>query len=242
MPSGRAPSAVSIPIGGAPAASREENRLLLATVTLRIPDQTWTGPFSRRHPREQLEILGRSESGRGSMVADHWISGRPAGVWAREIASFSDVLAVESLAEVGDGSLYRVQFRTPPIVDLYRRLEVPIPFPVRIRAGHVQWEVVARAPDFAEILAFGRRVDPHLRIRWTRTPPLRSHLPLLTPKQRELLHRAIAAGYFAVPRRIRLGDLARELNRGKATVSESLARIEQKLLESALRNTLARPE
>lgn len=170
-------------------------------------------------------------------MADTWISGRPAGVWAREIAGYPDVQKVESLAEVGDGSIYRVLFLAPPIVELYRRLEVPLPFPIRIKAGYVQWEVVARAPEFAEILLFGREIDPHLKISWTRTPPLRAHLPLLTAKQRALLHLAIGAGYYAVPRRISLVELARGANRSKAAVSEALALIEQKLLESALRQS-----
>jgi|HubBroStandDraft_1064217.scaffolds.fasta_scaffold00613_20 hypothetical protein len=234
--SSRSPS----PIEPILAAVAPADRLLLATATVRIPDETWTGPFSRRHPREQIEILGFSDAGRRLLVADHWISGRPAGVWAREIAGFRDVTEVESLAEVGAGSLYRVWFRVPPIVDLYRRLQVPIPFPVRIKAGHVHWEIVARGPEFAQILAFARGVDSGLHIRWTRTPPLRAHLPLLTPRQRELLHRAIAAGYFAVPRRISLMELARGSNRSKAAVSEALALIEQKLLESALRETTPR--
>jgi hypothetical protein len=226
------------PLEDAPTA--DARRLLVATMSLRVPDRTWTGPFSRRHPREHIEILGRTEAGRGVLVADHWISGRPAGVWAKEIATFPDVVGVESLAEVGDGSLYRVKFRAPPIVDLYRRLEIPIPFPVRIRDGRVLWEIVARAPEFAEVLEFGRTVDPELKVRWTRTPLLRAHLPRLTATQRTLLDRAIAAGYFAVPRRISLGDLARASNRSKAAVSEALARIEEKLLESALRDAFPR--
>jgi len=233
MPAHSAISPSSIPTG--PDLAPE--RLLLATVTVRIPDATWSGPFSRRHPREQVEILGFSAAGRGFLVADHWISGRPGGVWAREISSFPDVSSVESLAEVGAGSLYRVRFRVPPIVDLYRRLEIPIPFPVRIKAGYVRWEIVARGTVFAQVLAFAQEVDSGLRVRWTRTPPLRSHLPLLTPSQRALLDRAIAAGYYAVPRRINLGALARESNRSKAAVSQALALIEEKLLENALRES-----
>jgi predicted DNA binding protein len=221
-----------------PAVDLPADRLLMATLTLRIPDRTWTGPFSRSHPEVAIEILGRSEAGKGLMIADHWISGRPAGVWTREIARRPDVVSAESLAEVGDGSLYRVKFRTPPIVELYRRLEIPLPFPIRVRAGYAHWEIVARAPEFAQVLNFGREFDPRIRISWTRTPPLRAHLPLLTKPQKSLLHLAIASGYFAVPRRVSLIELARRAHRSKSSVSESMARIERSLLESALRHPL----
>jgi hypothetical protein len=216
-------------------AAREDLRLLVATVRLRIPDRTWPGPFSRRHPLVDIEILTATEVDDRTLVGDVWISGGPPGAWAREIRTLPDVDRVESLAEIGHGTLYRVRCRPPPIFALYRRLEVPVPFPLRIRGGSVRWEVVARAAEFAQILEFGRGVDPTLRVAWTRRPPLRTHLPVLTRSQQSLLDRAIVAGYFAVPRRISLTELAHAVNRSKAAVSQALALIEQRLLESALR-------
>ena len=47
----------------------------------------------------------------------------------------------------------------------------------------------------------------------------------------------MAAGYFAVPRGITLTDLARRLDRSKSAVSEAIAIIERKLLESAMRSS-----
>ncbi|MCI4327047.1 MAG: helix-turn-helix domain-containing protein [Thermoplasmata archaeon] len=47
----------------------------------------------------------------------------------------------------------------------------------------------------------------------------------------------MAAGYFAVPRGITLTDLAARLDRSKSAVSESIAIIERKLLESPRRST-----
>jgi predicted DNA binding protein len=45
----------------------------------------------------------------------------------------------------------------------------------------------------------------------------------------------MAAGYFAVPRGITLTDLARQIGRSKSAVSEAIAIIERKLLETAVR-------
>lgn len=224
--------------GDRPASGRlapaRSDRLLVATLHLRVPDSVWYGPFSRRHPTAVIEVLGRGEVGRRVLVADHWISGRPAGIWRKEIARSPDVVHVDCLTEVGEGSLYRVRFVGPPVVGLYRRLEIPLPFPMRIQNGFIQWEVVARPPQFRQIIAFARSIDPTVRIAWARKTPLRAHVPQLTRAQAALLRRAIAEGYFAVPRRITLVDLAREVNRSKSSVSETMARIELKLLESAL--------
>jgi predicted DNA binding protein len=64
---------------------------------------------------------------------------------------------------------------------------------------------------------------------------------MLTEIQQQLLSQAMAAGYFAVPRGITLTDLARRLDRSKSAVSEAIAIIEKKLLESALRPTSLTP-
>ena len=212
-----------------------ETSLVLATLRIRVPSDLWTGAFTSRHRTARVEILGRTELSEHTSISDVWISGHPAGVWAEEISGYPDVSRVESLAEVGDGCLYRISYRNPPIVYAYRRLRLPIQYPLRIQNGVITWEVIGRRSEFEEVMRFvrGRRLE--VTIASIRRRPLRSHLPLLTPAQHELLTQAMAAGYFAVPRGITLTDFARSVGRSKSAVSEALAHIEQKLLESAVR-------
>jgi hypothetical protein len=208
--------------------------LFLATLRIRIPRNLWTGTFSAAHPTVRLEALNRTGVSTGLSVSDYWISGSPPGVWAREILTYPDVAKVDSLAEVGEGSLYRITYRNPPIVALYRRLKLPMQFPLRLQAGYLRWEVVARYAEFHEIIKHVRSVDPEYSLVSIRRRPLRSHLPTLTESQQELLRQAMAAGYFAVPRGITLTDLAKKLDRSKSGISESIALIEKKLVETIL--------
>jgi hypothetical protein len=218
------------------------DRLLLATLRIRIQTKgLWTGPFSRTHPDLTIEILNRSDLTEHTSVSDHWISGGPPGVWAREIAGYSDVRKVDSLAEVGGGCLYRITYSSPPIVYVYRMLGIPMQFPLRIQGGFLNWEVVARRADFEAVLKHAREVAPDFQVVSIRDRPLRSHLPMLTDAQQELLAQAMAAGYFAVPRGVTLTELARRLGRSKSGVSEAIAIIEKKLLDSALRPTSLTP-
>jgi hypothetical protein len=211
-----------------------EPRLLIATLRIHIPKNLWTGLFSRAHPSLRLEALNRTDVSSDVAVSDYWIGGGPPGIWAAEISGYPDVTHVESLAEVADGCIYRVTYGNPPIVYLYRRLHLPLQFPLRIQSGIITWEVVARRADFDEVLRYIKRRRLDVTIVSVRRRPLRSHLPALTQGQQQLLSDAMAAGYFAVPRGITLTDLAKQLGRSKSAVSESLAHIEKKLLESAL--------
>jgi hypothetical protein len=181
-------------------------------------------------------VLNRTELTPGRSVSDYWISGDPPGAWAQEIAAFPDVGKVDILAEMGDGCLYRITYNDPPIVVVYQRLRLPIQFPLRVQGGYIAWEIVARYAEFQEIMAHARRVDPEMSIVSIRRRPLRSHLPMLTEAQHELLTQAMAAGYFAVPRGITLTALARRLERSKSGLSESIAHIERKLFETVMRS------
>lgn len=212
-----------------------EDGLLLATLRIRIPDKgPWTGAFTRAHPGLFIDVLNRSEVTEDVSVSDYWVGGRPPGVWAREIAGYPDVVKVDNIAEVGEGSIYRITYRNPPIIYLYRKLRLPLHFPFRIQAGHIHWEVAARRSELDVIIQYARGVDPEFQLISIRRRPLRAHLPVLTETQQQLLTQAMAAGYFAVPRGITLTDLAHRIGRSKSSVSEAIAIIERKLLESAL--------
>jgi predicted DNA binding protein len=210
------------------------NRILLATLKVRLARGLWTTEFTNHHPNLRIECLNAGEIDKAYSISDYWISAGEPGEWAAEIASYDDVDQVDSLATVGDGCMYRLKYRTPPVVRLYQTLRLPIQFPLRLQAGYITWEVVAKHSDFQTILAYARKVDPEAQIVSVRRRALRSHVPVLTDSQQGLLTEALSAGYFAVPRGISLTDLAKKLDRSKSSVSEGLAIIEKKLIESAL--------
>jgi predicted DNA binding protein len=219
-----------------------ETGLLVATLRVRIRTKgPWTGSFTRAHPSAVIDVLNRADLDPDVSVSDHWISGGPPGVWAREISAYPDVRKVDSLAEVAEGSVYRITYENPPVVYLYRDLGLPIQFPLRIQGGVIRWEIVARRSEFESVVEYARKIDPQFQVISIRRGPLRSHLPMLTDSQHQLLTHAMAAGYFAVPRAISLTGLARQLDRSKSAISEAMAVIEQKLLESALRPTSILP-
>lgn len=222
--------------GGAPSGGVTVGRF-----RFHVPRSFWAGELSAHHPRIRIEILNRGEITPHASVSDCWISGGPPGTWVSEIARLPGVLKVESLSEMGGGSLYRVSFRNPPLVYFFRSLRAPIPFPIWIQSGIGGIEIVTRRREFEAFKRFAREVDPAVHVESVRRGPLRSHLPALTSLQHALLANALASGYFAVPRKVSLTELARRLNRGPSGLSRAIADIERKLLESALSSTTIHP-
>lgn len=218
----------------------EADRLVVVTLRIRMAHDHWLGRFSTAHPQLRIEALHWASIDEGTSVLDYWIEGLPGGRWAAEIASNPDVRSVDPLAESGEGGLYRVVQRMNPVVHLYRRLRLPLRFPMAIRGGSITWEVMGKKTELDAILEFFRTRKLAVVIASVRRSLEPGHLPVLTPHQRQLLAEALRAGYFAVPRGITLTGLARRLGRSKSAVSESLAHIERKLLEGSL-DRVSRP-
>ena len=208
--------------------------IVVATVSYRLSPTLWVGVFSRRYPDVRVECLTMEPLTRDVTVSDCWISGLPAGRWVGDLTRFPEVLRAEGLCEVGNGGLYRVTYQNPPVVYLFRRLRLPAQLPIWIQAGIGGMEVVVRRSEFRKIVAFSRSMDPAAQIVPMSRANLRSHLPMLTPSQRQVLATAMEAGYFEVPRRVNLTELARRLRRSQSGLSEVMAMIESKLLVSAL--------
>lgn len=207
--------------------------LFVATLRVSVNRAQWAVEFSRRHPTLRIDVLNRTDLSPRTSVSDLWIQGPAPGVWTAELSSSPEVLRAESLAEVAHGCIYRVAYRNPPVVGLFRRLGVPVQFPWRLQAGVLTMEIVAPRTAFDAILRFARAGGRRIQAVSVRHRPLRSHLPFLSEAQEQLLLEALAAGYFAVPRGITLTELARQIGRSKSSVSEALALIERKLLETS---------
>jgi predicted DNA binding protein len=216
------------------AENAEAQRLVVVTLRIRMAQDHWIGRFSNAHPELRIEAQTWTGLDARTSVLDYWIAGQPPGVWSREIESYPDVHGVEVLAEVADGCVYRVVQRSNPIVRLYRQLRMPLRFPLSIFGGVITWEVVSRKESFDRLLAFFRARKLQITIVSIRRGLVTGRLPVLTDSQRRLLDEAMSSGYFAVPRKVTLTQLAKRLGRNKSAVSESLALIEQKLLQNSL--------
>ena len=153
------------------------------------------------------------------------------GTWAEELRSLPHVKEVEELEGGPSGIHLRVTHQTAELVPIFRQMHLMHRFPFTIQAGEAYWVVVAPEPKIRRLLGRLRERVPSAVLESVRhTDPTRTAGPL-TPRQTDVLRRALAAGYFEVPRKITLTDLAKNLGMAASSLSESLAIVEKKLLE-----------
>ncbi len=195
-------------------------------------EEVWLRGFTMAHPDLLVEIHNLLHVPDHKALGDFVIVG-PGMDRTAEIASFPDVVEVSPLDVPPRAGRYRVLFHETVLISLIVKLEILLRYPTRVRNGLVDFETVDRMSRIRRMLAVLRKSGYKPRIVSLRRDPLESRRLNLTPVQQAMFRQAVEYGYFHVPRRITLTGLAQKVSRSKSTVSQTLAVVEEKLVEAA---------
>jgi hypothetical protein len=210
------------------------NRPVVMRLEFEISPEVWLSGFTRRHPEVFVEVHNTLMVSRKETLGEFEIRGPPRD-WSGEIAGFPDVIKVDRLQVLPGLVRYRVRFHQPVYLHIVHELEMHLQFPRSAANGIYSCETIARASEVRRLVSALRAAGCRPRVVLLRGHSFRRLRPTLTPVQRELFRRALASGYFEVPRRITLTKLAENVSRSKSSVSRTLAVVEQKLAELARR-------
>jgi hypothetical protein len=185
-------------------------------IDVRLPEGHWAGDVTREHPSATLRIEQHMPLSRGKGTARCW-SSEPLD---STVANHSGIEECNSLNDgrfsvtisAGGGGFLR------PLVDL----EVVPRTPFEVRDGWVEWTVEGSREQMRSLVNRFRSDEIPYRLLSTRSISTR----LLTVRQRQVFEVASREGYWDVPRRINLTELAGLLDIAKSTLSNQLQRIE----------------
>jgi len=185
-------------------------------IDVRLPDGHWAGDVTRSNPSAVLRIEQHMPLGRGRGTARCW-SDQPLHSTVHAHEGIDDLTPLDEghfnvNISAGGGGFLR------PLVDL----GVVPRTPFEVRDGWVEWTVEGSTEQMRELMARFRSDETPYRLLSTRSTGSR----LLTPRQREVFEVASREGYWDVPRRITLTELATLLGVAKSTLSNQLHRIE----------------
>lgn len=196
-------------------------------------------------------VLGRAANGEvaveleriaaegGGLVCYVWTDGTGQTRFERSLRDEEGVQSVERVDELADRRLYRVHCSATPESLLAGLVEYDAEILTAEGAGE-QWSVHLLFDSATTLSDFQRycveRADVALELDRLYNPvegapTVESEL---TTTQRETLIAAYEAGYFDIPRKITLVDLAEGLDVSDQAVSERMRRGEAKLIETHL--------
>jgi predicted DNA binding protein len=227
------PDPLSHPIFRAKEEEAQGDRQVIAKVEFRIPPDVWLSQLSVARPELRILVLHTEGISDELSLGTFEIEGALHRDLSSEISACTGVHSVERLDGVGMEDRYRVKYLRPPLLSLTNQLQVLICYPRIVEVGRMSCQIIDRRSRVREFVEGLRRFTSEVRIVQLKYRQLRITTPDLTHSQHELFRRALAAGYFDVPRRVTLRQLAHRVSRSPSSVSESLAKVEKKLAEAA---------
>lgn len=225
-----------------PTTAGASEKFVMMRIRYELSRDAWASQFTRKHPEVRVDVHNVTPMNGKYLLGEFTIQGTDGHAegfdWAKELAELPDVLQVQRLEGVQGTQTYRILSHLPVTVALGTEYGLLMRYPRTVKNGFVTCETIAHVHQIRGFIAATRAAGRAASVVSLRRDALRSSDPALTPTQRTMFYEAVAAGYFEVPRRITLTELARKLSKSKSAVSEGLAVVERKLAEEAVRRGL----
>lgn len=175
----------------------------------------------------------------GSMAMPYiWATGENHAAFEERVRNQSSVKELRALDTVGDSGLYRIEWVGEP-TDLIRGVVDAEAAILEARMNTI-WMFRLRFLNHANLSQFHNYIIEHdIPIHIERTYTLTEETEGgyrfdLSPEQREALVLALRRGYFETPSEVSLGELAKELEISKQSLSNRIRRGNLKILRTVL--------
>ncbi|WP_135829233.1 helix-turn-helix domain-containing protein [Halorussus halobius] len=199
-----------------------------AKLQITLPEQVWIYQISSEYPEAEFRVLAAFPAeGTGVGLLEITAEDLPAVVGAMD--DREDIVRLDLQQASEETALVEFETSEPLLLFSVREAGLPLELPFPIRDGVAEVEVTAsrdRLSSFtSQLEAFGMSFD----VEYVRE--LVNSESLLTDRQRELLGEAVEAGYYDTPRECSLTELAEQAGVAKSTASETLHRVEEKIIK-----------
>jgi predicted DNA binding protein len=223
------------PVPPPPAVKPAQERFALYRIAVQLPPDILGYVVTHGRPEIRVELVNRMDLGEDRVMIEARVFGPGASELTSTIRDFPHVDRIEVHPENDRSALYRVVFKQPATLKVIRRHRILTRYPVVYVDGWMRFETLAQGKEVRELVRDLRREVGPSRVEAVRQGSVSPSVLGLSPPQLVVFRSALAAGYFASPRRISISKLAKQLGRSKSTVSEHLSQIQHRLAESALR-------
>ncbi|WP_144799086.1 helix-turn-helix domain-containing protein [Halorubrum depositum] len=195
-----------------------------ARLLVDLPDGPWIADVSREFPDAGFRVL-TAVPGESAGFALVRVTARDVDAVLATMESHDALASVSVMAREDGVATIRIETDAPLLLLAAKRSGLPIEMPLDIEDGVAEVEVTGEHERVAEM---GRRLSElGLEFEVERVRQRVNPARLLTDRQRELLLAAVDLGYYDVPRRATLTEVAEHVGIAKSTCSETLQRVER---------------
>ena len=199
-----------------------------------IPSNKWISNFSKTFTDLQFEMLSMLLLSKNTGSGLFQIKGKKSNL-AKFWEESSQFYAVEKYTLIFQDQhsiLVNILFDNPWVIQtLMEAQQFIIQYPILIRRGTVSIDLIAPRNKIDLIFT-----NPDWKAVDISVKKIKQYCPdsLLSPRQSDILNLALDNGYFDIPRKKSLSELAEDLHISPTALSENLRRINKKLANNYL--------
>jgi len=147
-----------------------------------------------------------------------------------EVKNHKSVMDFSILEKEENRVKFNVKTKDPFLLDAIIKCGVLVNFPVRVRDGYAFWRLVSTRERIDELLTLFEQKSVNFTLLKIGNSPyiLDDNKNKLTFNESNVLDKAISSGFFEIPRKISLEQLANELGKSKSALSVMLRKIIKK--------------
>lgn len=204
------------------------SEIMNAKFEIAIPEGLWIAALSLRYPAVTFEILSILPT--ADMVGNALIKivGPDLDGIIAKIKSHPSFIELHLLSETPNSLIVNVKTRDPLLLVSLIKSEVILKMPVVVQNGVAVWDVLAPHEKIRTLNELLLQKGVQINLKSIRQY---KEKPQFTARQTEVLDYAVKLGYYEIPRKITLTELADRIGVAKSTLSGILRRIDKKLIQ-----------
>lgn len=210
----------------------DSNRSSLARVKIKFPDQIWISEIFKKFHDIKMEIENflpyDLEESIGNSIIE--IYHHNINSIVKEIKSHKSVIEFSILEQEENRIKFNVKTKDPYLLYAAIKCGVLINFPVRVKDGYAYWRLISSRKSIDQLLTLfeQKKIDFDL-LKIGKSPYiLEDEKNKLTFEESTVLDKAVSLGFFEIPRKISLEELANNLGKSKSALSVMLRKIIKK--------------
>jgi len=204
----------------------------LARVKIKFPDQLWISQIFKKYPDIKLEIshflpydLERS-IGNSIIEIKHYNIDKI----IEDVRNHPSVFEL-SVMETGENKVvFNIKTKDPYLLYAIIQCGVLVQFPVKVKEGYAFWRLISSRDRIDKLLTLFEQKKINFDLLRIGNSPysLDDEKNKLSLNEENVLDKAISSGFFEVPRKISLEELANALGKSKSGLSVMLRKIIKK--------------
>ncbi|MHA1242286.1 MAG: helix-turn-helix domain-containing protein [Promethearchaeota archaeon] len=210
----------------------ESTKSSLARIKIKFPDQLWISEIFKKFRDIRMEIEYflpyDFENSIGNSIIE--IFHYNIDLLMEEVKNHKSVIDISILEKDEKRVRFNVKTKDPFLLYAIIRCGVLVNFPVRVREGYAYWRLVSKRESIDKLLTlFDQKGIEYTLLRIGNSPySVDDDKNKLTLDESTILNKAIASGFFEIPRKISLEELANTLGKSKSALSVTLRKIIKK--------------